>query len=436
MITNAQPPLQIASTVGRYRREDHLLTVIATLRARLVPGGICMPLPAEDQPEPRGFQSHEDGNGGSPIYGGDFAPHKPRADFTLLGTCHAPAGRPVTSLDVTIGLGDWRKTLRVFGDSAWVRDVAGGLTVSDPTPFRSMALRYENSFGGVTSRHNPWGKGFGAIGAEPGSRLPIANIHPQDTLHTAPDQDRPPAGFGPLAPEMEARGRLQGTHDAHWLYHRRPLPPEDFDWGFYNVAPRDQQFDGFLRGDERLFFANLHPEHPAFDATLPGLRVRTFIIRTTRGAPEKEQRYEEIATVLDSVHVDTDAMTLDLTWRAATAVHDPKAQDVEQALVVSEPMAEAPKSAEAHFEALRQRTKPRWTPPPPPPAPQPLTPEQEAAAVQEIVDDIATLKLPPDVLARLRTARTGEELRQIAMAEAEAMMAKAFPDEAPGDGHA
>ncbi|MGO1079366.1 DUF2169 family type VI secretion system accessory protein [Inquilinus sp. CA228] len=435
MITNAQSPLQIASIVGRYRRDDYLLTVIATMRARLVPGAACVPLPEEDQPVPGGLQSHEDGDGGSPVYGGDFAPHKPRADFTLLGTCHAPTGRPVTSLDVTIGLGDWRKSMRVFGDSNWVRDVAGGIAVSDPRPFQSMPLRYEKSFGGVTSRHNPWGKGFGAIGTEPGSRLPVANIHPQDALHTAPDQDRPPAGFGPLAPEMEARGRLRGTHDAHWLYHRRPLPPEDFDWGFYNVAPRDQQFEGFLRGDERLFFANLHPEHPAFDAMLPGLRVRTFIIRAGREA-SGEGRYEEIATVLDSVHVDSDAMTVDLTWRAATAVHDPRAKDMEQALVVGEPMAEAPKPAEAHFEALRQGAKPQWTPPPPPPAPQPLTPQQEAAAVQEIVNDIAALKLPPEVLARLRTARTGAELHRLAQVEAEAMMAKAFPDDAPGDGNA
>ncbi|MGO1081337.1 DUF2169 domain-containing protein [Inquilinus sp. CA228] len=150
MTINATPPLQTGSVVGRYRREDHLLTIITTMRAHLVAGGVYAPLPIEDQPEPRGLMSHDDGQGNSPIHGGDIVPHKPRADFTLLGSCHAPAGRSVTSLDVTIGMGEWRKSLRVFGDS-------------------------------------DWGKGFGTIGAEPDSRLPIANIHPHDALHTTPD---------------------------------------------------------------------------------------------------------------------------------------------------------------------------------------------------------------------------------------------------------
>jgi hypothetical protein len=84
------------------------------------------------------------------------------------------------------------------------------------------------------------------------------------TLHGRPapnfeDPDKPigsflgrpaPVGFGPLAAHWQPRLAAAGTYDQSWLDSRRPLPPADFSPAFHNVAPADQQLDGYVAGEE------------------------------------------------------------------------------------------------------------------------------------------------------------------------------------------
>jgi len=44
--------------------------------------------------------------------------------------------------------------------------------------------------------------------------------------------------------------KLAGTYDEKWQKQRCPLPPADFNRAFFNVAPPDQQLDGYLPGEE------------------------------------------------------------------------------------------------------------------------------------------------------------------------------------------
>jgi len=313
------PRIQVYPLVSRFRSEDYLLTLILATRAQLVMDAPATLLEADAQPGLRPAKYFDDGIGTSPVFPGDFAPFKPRTDVTLLGSAHVPDGGAARSLTVTFGVGAWRKSLIVVGDSDWVRGAE--VTATEPEPFTRMALRLENAFGGIKSPYNPWGKGFGEPAETIGARLPACNIHPMEQRHTLRDVAVQPAGFGPRAEMVLPRAALRGTFDETWLYKRNPLPPLDFKWEFYNAAPEDQQFFPYLLGDEPLTFENLHPDYPVFTSLLPGFRLRVQLRRL--GA-----EIEELTTVLDSVHVDADAMVVDLGWRGVTSTADEKASDI------------------------------------------------------------------------------------------------------------
>lgn len=423
MILKASPPLKATHRVTRFRREDYLLTVVACCTFALSPNGACQALAPGRQSGPRRHEEHDDGLGSSRRRDGDLAPYKPKADLLLTGSCHAPGGQAVTGLRVAFGVGSWRKAIDVTGDREWLRDASGEVVATPAKPFTTMPLRYEMALGGLGSRYNPWGKGFGKLEEKPGARLPIANLHPAGEQHARWDQQVIPAGFGPLAPSFEPRRSLPGTRDLAWYYRRRPLPPEDFDWGYYNAAPPDQQVEGYLRGDEALHFENLHPQLPQLESRLPGMRVRVFLNRRDPDAGDAadEDRQEEIRTVLDTLHVDTDAMTVDLAWRAGAAVQSPKATDVSHALVIWEPVQDEPKPAEYYAAQLRELAAPPQ-PPPPPRAAQPsqdASPEAAREQVKAAVAHLRGLKLPlePALLQRLEGAATPDELQEMLMAE-------------------
>src|SRR4029079_3507430 len=48
-------------------------------------------------------------------------------------------------------------------------------------------------------------------------------------------------GWAAIPAHWSQRARFAGTYDDAWRESRWPLPPEDFDPRFFNVAPIDQQ---------------------------------------------------------------------------------------------------------------------------------------------------------------------------------------------------
>ena len=413
LVANAS---RATSMVSRVRPQDYLLSIVYVGRARLIPGAVARLLPDNDQPGIQFSSYYDDGEGNSLKREGDFAPFKPRTDVTLCACAYAPRGGRVTKLAATFGVGSWRKTLTILGKRVW--HTGDDIHLSPPEAFTRMPIRLENAYGGLDSAFNPWGKGFGPP-PEPGEEMEAASIHAENDLRSRWDLELPPDTFGPLSPDYAPRVALRGTHDKAWIFRRRPLPPLDFDWGHYNAAPPDQQFHPYLRGDEPLFFENLHSELERFVSTLPGIRARVFIRRLLNETDASQ--YEEIPARLDTVHIDLDGMTIDLAWRAACSTLDAAGADIPECYIIEEPLADAPLPALAHIEAFRAMIEPDSAPafvPPPPEEPAPeADAEADAAILLRMQQFVAQQEFPAEFKEAIAKVRTKEEVDQLLEAE-------------------
>jgi hypothetical protein len=185
----------------------------------------------------------------------DLAPAKPRLDVLLAGTVAFP--RPIAETEIELAVGSrLRKRARVFGDRIWLPGLAADRVPSRPRPVRRVPIAWERSYGGVDPHNPKW--------IEPGNPAGSGVAKKPKSLHGRPapnfeDPDRPiralfrkpvSIGFGPIAAHWQPRMRLAGTYDEAWQKLRKPLPPEDFSPDFFNVAPADQQLDGYLPGEE------------------------------------------------------------------------------------------------------------------------------------------------------------------------------------------
>ncbi|MFC1852065.1 DUF2169 domain-containing protein [candidate division CSSED10-310 bacterium] len=347
-----QTPYQFSCIAGRMNFPGFSLTLIIKSTFDLVPGGQVTV--AEEQPFPTGDELYEDddeGNG-SNHYESDYAYFKPHADLLLVGSCHSPTGKPILACRVTFQVGSFTKTLGIFGDRFWQKGLLS--TISDPKPFTRMDLRYENSFGGSDFKKNPVGKGYQKILTDDGTRIhPLPNIEDPRQLISSPQSLPEPAGFGPLAPTWALRMAKTGSYGGSWLEKWWPWFPEDFDWSFYNGAPPDMQVRGYLRGDEDLYFENLHPVHAQFKSRLPGIRTRCFCHRT-QSTPDQSPQFQEVQLNLDTLWVDLDTEKLVLVWRGWISVQSEEFEDISAAFIVSEKLSEQPHPVDFYQRLFEQ----------------------------------------------------------------------------------
>jgi hypothetical protein len=131
------------------------------------------------------------------------------------------------------------------------------------------------------------------------------------------------------------QGKTGKNYGKRWEETRAPWVSDDFDWTYYNAAPPDQRLDGYLRGDEVVWFQHLHPKAPRFEVRLPGLRLRALVKRT-------DGTVHDLTLVLDTLVADTDAGRLELLWRGHCPVTQVDLSDVKIVLIASEPLAEPP----------------------------------------------------------------------------------------------
>jgi uncharacterized protein YjbI with pentapeptide repeats len=271
------------------------------------------------------YREDDDDRTGAPVYPGDFADFKLRAEVMLRGACHAPGGRPVKECPVRFSVGAWSKSLYVVGPRAWAGDA-----ISDPLPFTRMPLGYENAFGGPGYAQNPVGKGLGT------KELPNVELA-GDRVHERGDRPAP-GGFGPLSPTWSQRaGKLGKEYGEAWRRERAPWYAVDFDWSYFSAAPADQQLDGYLRGDEEVGFLNLHPDAPSFSVRLPGRRARAFV-------NDVKGRFREVPMAIDTLFADLEEGRLYLTWRGLDPVEEGDLADVRSVLVADEPLDAEPQA--------------------------------------------------------------------------------------------
>jgi uncharacterized protein YjbI with pentapeptide repeats len=413
--------LALGFVSGRVQQSGYHLTVIVKGTFTLAPEATAY---APDRPILTGDAAWDEDAPSSLRYASDFAPFKPRADVTVQGTWHSPGGREVLAGRASVRVGTWQKTLFVCGDRQFVPQGFGLYDVSEARPFRSMPLRYERAFGGADYAANPLGMGSRA--SADGS-IPLPNWEIPSALISSTD-DRPgPAGFGPVDRTWPQRTTKLGTYGGAWLRERWPYFPDDFDWGYFNAAPADQQIP-YLRGDESISLEGLHSGVSTFTSRLPGVRPRCFV-RISRSA---EASTEEVVLNLDTVTIDADAGLVSLVWRGLIPVQSREYEEVEKALLVVESLHDPARPASdyadpngwrpatpsqqqlAATEDAAQRGAPVEMPEPRPPVV--AADPEEVAALDE---ERATLKaagVDPALLERLKGVTSAAAFSAIIMA--------------------
>lgn len=256
------------------------------------------------------------------------------------------------------------KTLRVTGPRDFRRDwrrLWRGWRLTGPTPALAVPLRWEYAFGGSSVVPNPaypsradvaefllnevcysnplghgWVEKRYAKAARKGKlrtprRLPAPQFEYPDApvaqlrrvRHPAGATDAArmayiaggygaiPAGFGAVDRPWAPRIALAGTPDQHWLESRWPYLPEDFDFGYWNGAPNDQQID-YPPPDMSIELWNLVGADADVDgrATIEFPGHRPFALLRLHGGA-----LFPVPMLTDTVIVDTDAMTVSLTHR-------------------------------------------------------------------------------------------------------------------------
>src|SRR5262249_10455385 len=177
---------------------------------------------------------------------------------------------------------------------------------------------------------------------------PLPNIEsPARPVHRSSDHVEP-AGFGPIPDMWPQRLQKFGSIDGRYMKERWPWYPHNFDWGFFNAAPDDQQIQGYLKGDEEFAAENLHPTIASFRGRLPGLRVRSFVNEQVRA---KEQ-LREVPICLDTAWFDMDAERLVLVWRGHVPVRTEKMLEVIHLFVMTEAVSQTPWTAEEYRRLL------------------------------------------------------------------------------------
>ncbi|MBL4630668.1 MAG: DUF2169 domain-containing protein [Paraglaciecola sp.] len=284
-------------------------------------------------------------------YDSDFAYFKPRADLLLVGTCYSPTKQPINTCQVRFQVAEQSKLLNVFGER-----YRYGLmdNISTPEPFTKMSLCYENSFGGKGYSKNPLGKGYTKSENETESEKAwvLANIEDPDTSLSGVINPPEPAGFAPLDKMWQQRYAKIGSYNNDWLKSRWPWFPEDFNWQHFNAAPQDMQVAGYLKGDESLYFENLHAEHAQYQSRLPGIRVRCFINKKCPPDDNNNYKFHEVKMNLDTLWVDMDTEKLALVWRGFTTVLSDEYEEVEHLLIVSEKLTAPPNTLEYYQQWL------------------------------------------------------------------------------------
>jgi hypothetical protein len=255
----------------------------------------------------------------APVYEVDFAPRKHRCDVLLNGSAYAPGGRPATRVEVGLRVNGMAKTFAVVGNRHWQSGLRG-VTASAPEPFSVMPISYDRAFGGVDSRHedpskhaafmrNPVGTGFhNDLRPEFVDGAPMPNTEESGRPVDSPNANNyVPMSFGPIGRAWEPRSKYAGTYDDKWLNDLFPFLPSDFDEGYYQAAPADQQIE-HPQGGDQIELNNLTPEGQlSFRLPVLDAPIHYFL---------KKGRREDGSLLLDTIVFEPDKKVIVLTWRA------------------------------------------------------------------------------------------------------------------------
>ena len=314
-------------------RGRHGHTVVLKLTYDLVVGQPLQLRTAADPPS--GDISLEDQRHKSLLYPTDFAIRKDRCDVLLTASAF-PARHNATSGYVRFSFGArggdrFDRRIAVFGEREWLD---GSMT--SPAPFEQIPLVYERALGGEA---NP-------IGIRPDSGL-LPNIEDPDALLVLAGDNPAPVACCGVSASWPARSSLLGSYDEKWRRTRFPYFPDDFDWAYFQAAPKQQQL-AMIHPRSRFVLAGVHPEHPVIDGSLPNVDMRCFVQRRGR----RQGSFGELSMRLDTVVFDVPAMKVNLVWRGRLDVADVDASDVVE-LYACRQLADDPRDIEQAYAAYQ-----------------------------------------------------------------------------------
>jgi len=286
----------------------------------------------------------------------DASMPKQHAEFLVCGKACAPGGRPVEALEVAVQVGAAAKRLAVFGPRFW--ETKGNVSViSDPKAFLALDITWERALGGPSFPDNPKGRGIDPVVTESGTAVRLLpNVEDPDHLIGSPEDRPAPAGFLPLGIEHPQRQRKAGTYDARWQRERWPYFPDDMDWTFFQVAPDDQQFQGFFTCGERVSIRHMHPERAMIETSVPEYGHRAFIWQLDEPWNRASRRtFREVILRPDTLWLFPHAMRGILIHHGSLHVMDDEAFDVTHLYVATDPAGEKGRSIQDHFALFEKK---------------------------------------------------------------------------------
>lgn len=230
---------------------------------------------------------------GEVLYDSDLGAPKRYADVILNGHAWLPASSRRSPVLVGFKIGSVVRLANVYPE----RPV---MHASKEQGFIKIPLIYQNMSTGAFHH----GEGYNPVGRKKPA-IEFLNKH-----------DNEP-GFGVVPGHWRARAALAGTYDAHWQATRYPLPPQDFDPLFWQIAPGAQQM--VLKGGENVALAHLtsplqYPS-PIISFYLPRL---SLVMQTSFSDGTTAEHRPSIHTLI----IEPDYPRVSIVWHSGLPCHE------------------------------------------------------------------------------------------------------------------
>lgn len=273
----------------------------------------------------------------------DMVPFKTCTDILLHARSFAPSGKPEEKWTCGIEIKGSRpffQSVEITGPRHWephwrgqpdlephvLRGKQRGFRkwkLSEPEPISTIAMDYTKAFGGsvigdnesdvIVDHRNPLGTGWIDENMSD-HRFPVPApqmLQPGQVLKD-PYEILEPIGFGPIPPAWLPRRPLGGTYDQNWQDNIAPHWPLDYSFQYHSSAPNCMQYDGYLRGNEKITMENIGKKGSAA-FTLPGDRIFSHQVK-----PDGTTKF--VAMHLDTLLIDFWSeniadWSVSVTWR-------------------------------------------------------------------------------------------------------------------------
>ncbi len=333
-------PLRVGWLPWQFAPGDVRLVVVVKATVDLPREGVASL--AEEQAFVTGDELWDDDVERSVRYASDLALVKPRAETWITGTVRSR--EPVRALACEARVGDVEMGFDVIGDRWW--EPGGSMT--KPELFDEMELCWERCFGGPGFDANPLGRGVGPDPGDELGRIALPNVEEHKRLIRSVE-DRPKSvGAWPIPASWRSRARRVGSaYGGSYLRSRWPYFAEDFQWKYFQAAPKRQWRNEYWRGDEPVELSNLHPEHRRIRCSLPGIKPRVFMHE--EAGPNRS--FGEVGLVLDTIAIDAGQGKAFLVWRGATPIQTERYEEIAHLYVTHEPLGQ-PRTRDAYYAAF------------------------------------------------------------------------------------